>query len=280
VCPESVVQVVRRHPDTVYYNGWNKSLCHALTRDQQHHIGAEYYPATVDQSLDQSSCSSFHYIVSWFVINIFMNYSTVYDQLVQRAQGRTLSSGFERHHIVPKSLGGPNCRSNLVQLTLREHFVAHKLLTRIHTGEAQKKMWFAYYRLCNRHRHTTSRMYEQAKLQAKQYLSQIHSGKKLSPEHIQSIKQRTVGKNNPNYGRKHNKQNLEYMSKIKLGNTHARVGIDIVDNQTKRSIGSVYSIADLCKRFDLTRGQAEHYIYKQVPYNGMLFVRQKIIKRK
>jgi hypothetical protein len=59
VCPESVVQVVRRHPDTVYYNGWNKSLCHALTCDQQHHIGAEQDPTPVDHGLDKSSCSSF-----------------------------------------------------------------------------------------------------------------------------------------------------------------------------------------------------------------------------
>jgi hypothetical protein len=59
VCPESVVQVVRRHPDTVYYNGWNKSLCHALTGDQQHHIGAEQDPTSIDQSLDKSPCSSF-----------------------------------------------------------------------------------------------------------------------------------------------------------------------------------------------------------------------------
>jgi hypothetical protein len=59
MCPESVVQVVRRHPDTIYYNGWNKGLCHALTRDQQHHIGAEDNPAPVDQGFDKSSCSSF-----------------------------------------------------------------------------------------------------------------------------------------------------------------------------------------------------------------------------
>jgi hypothetical protein len=224
VSPESIIQIVGGHPDTVYYNGWNNSLCHALTCDQQHHIGAEDHPAPVDQSLDKSSCSGFgniFHIVSWFVINNIMNYLSIYNSIMQQARNRTLEHGFERHHVIPKSLGGANNLSNLVQLTLREHFVAHKLLTRIHTGEAQKKMWFAYYRLCNRHRHTTSRMYEQAKLQAKQYLSQIHSGKKLSPEHIQSIKQRTVGKNNPNYGRKHNKQNLEYMSKIKLGNTHA-----------------------------------------------------------
>jgi hypothetical protein len=283
VCPESVVQVVRRHPDTVYYNGWNKSLCHALTRDQQHHIGAEDHPTSIDQSLDKSSCSSFgniFHIVSWFVINNIMNYLSIYNSIMQQARNRTLEHGFERHHVIPKSLGGANNLSNLVQLTLREHFVAHKLLTRIHTGPAQKKMWFAYYRLCNRHRHTTSRMYEQAKLQAKQYLSEIHTGKTISEAHKTRLSKLFTGSGNPNYNKKHTKQALEFMSSVKVGNTNARVGVDIVDFQTNALIESFNSIADLCKGFDLTRGQAEHYIYKQVPYNGMLFVRQKIIKRK
>jgi hypothetical protein len=279
VCPESVVQVVGRHPDTVYYNGWNKSLCHALTRDQQHHIGAEDDPATVDQSLDKSSCSGFgniFHIVSWFVINNIMNYLSIYNSIMQQARNRTLEHGFERHHMIPKSLGGANNLSNLVQLTLREHFVAHKLLTRIHTGEAQKKMWFAYYRLCNRHRHTTSRMYEQAKLQAKQYLSQIHSGKTISDAHKKAIREKCRGM----VGKKHSLEAKSSMTNAKIGNTHARVGIDIIDTDSNLLAESLYSISELCKRFDLTRGQAEHYIYKQVPYNGMLFVRQKIIKRK
>jgi hypothetical protein len=276
VCPESVVQVVRRHPDTVYYNGWNKSLCHALTCDQQHDIGAEDHPATVDQGFDQSSCSCFHYIVSWFVINNIMNYLSIYNSIMQQARNRTLEHGFERHHVIPKSLGGANNLSNLVQLTLREHFVAHKLLTRIHTGPAQKKMWFAYYRLCNRHRHTTSRMYEQAKLQAKQYLSEIHTGKTISESHKKAIREKCRGM----VGKKHSLEAKSSMTNAKIGNTHARVGIDIIDTDSNLLAESLYSIADLCKRFDLTRGQAEHYIYKQVPYNGMLFVRKKIIKRK
>jgi len=63
MCPESVIQIVGRHPHTVDDNGRNKSLCHALTRDQQHDIGAEDHPAPVDQSLDKSSCSGFHLTV-------------------------------------------------------------------------------------------------------------------------------------------------------------------------------------------------------------------------
>ena len=59
VCPETIVQVVGCHPHRVDDDGGNKSLCHALTCDQQHDIGAEDHPAPVDQGLDKSSCSSF-----------------------------------------------------------------------------------------------------------------------------------------------------------------------------------------------------------------------------
>ena len=59
MCPETIIQVVGCHPDTVDDDGGNKSLCHALTCDQQHDIGAEDHPAPVDQGLDKSSCSSF-----------------------------------------------------------------------------------------------------------------------------------------------------------------------------------------------------------------------------
>lgn len=34
----------------------------------------------------------------------------------------------ERHHILPKCMGGGNERDNLIDLYAREHFVAHKLL--------------------------------------------------------------------------------------------------------------------------------------------------------
>jgi hypothetical protein len=61
--PESIIQIVGRHPDTVDDNGRNKSLCHALTRDQQHDIGAEDHPAPIDQGFNKSSCSSFHLTV-------------------------------------------------------------------------------------------------------------------------------------------------------------------------------------------------------------------------
>ena len=34
----------------------------------------------------------------------------------------------ERHHIIPKCMGGNNEKDNLIDLYAREHFIAHKLL--------------------------------------------------------------------------------------------------------------------------------------------------------
>ena len=204
-----------------------------------------------------------------------MNYTNIYNNLMQRAQSRTISSGYEIHHILPKSLGGSNTKSNLVKLTLREHFLAHRLLTKMFDGQARKKMYFAYYRLSNRHHIQTGRFYEKSKLQAKTYLSEIHSGKTISETHKQAIREKCKGM----VGKKHTCTALAVMSKKKLGNNNANVGINIVDSSSQKPTFSVASISDLCKKFDLTRGQAEHYIYKQRPFNGMLFVRQKIITK-
>lgn len=60
-----------------------------------------------------------------------MNYRILYDRLIQKAKARlNLDGYFELHHIVPRSMGGGNAAENLVELTAREHFLAHWLLFR------------------------------------------------------------------------------------------------------------------------------------------------------
>lgn len=51
--------------------------------------------------------------------------------------------GFEKHHIIPKSLGGSNTKDNLVLLTPREHCLAHILLTKMYVGKDKAKMCYA-----------------------------------------------------------------------------------------------------------------------------------------
>jgi hypothetical protein len=58
-------------------------------------------------------------------------YTKWYFALVNNAQHRSITGYVEKHHIVPKSLGGDDSASNLVVLSAREHFVAHLLLTKM-----------------------------------------------------------------------------------------------------------------------------------------------------
>jgi hypothetical protein len=66
-----------------------------------------------------------------------------YQSIVLAAHKRVPTGYVEKHHIVPRSLGGTDSASNIVSLTAREHFVCHMLLTRITSGYHQVLMKFA-----------------------------------------------------------------------------------------------------------------------------------------
>lgn len=61
-----------------------------------------------------------------------MNYLKLYDNLCKRGQERVLESYTEKHHVVPRCIGGSDSANNLTELTWREHQLAHKLLTKIY----------------------------------------------------------------------------------------------------------------------------------------------------
>ena len=90
-----------------------------------------------------------------------MNYQRIYNQLCQQSLTRKWEKfKYEKHHIVPKSMGGSNAKSNLAILTPREHALAHLLLIKFLTGEHKAKMVFALksmigYRNKNRQQLTT-----------------------------------------------------------------------------------------------------------------------------
>ena len=69
-------------------------------------------------------------------------YTSWYNNIIQRAQSRVLSADIytEKHHVIPKSLGGSNAKSNIVCITPREHFICHLLLTKMTTGNNLFKM--------------------------------------------------------------------------------------------------------------------------------------------
>lgn len=63
-----------------------------------------------------------------------MNYQKIYNQLIENARLKNNSENeyYEIHHIIPSCVGGTSESNNLVKLTAREHFVAHKLLCKLY----------------------------------------------------------------------------------------------------------------------------------------------------
>lgn len=117
-------------------------------------------------------------------------YTCWYYQIIDRAKTRKVDGYVERHHIVPKSLGGTNIKDNLVSLTAREHFVCHLLLTKMTNGEDKKKMSRAFwlmakgtgkrYRPCSKLYEIARKLFVDAQMGHQNYLKyHTESAKKL-----------------------------------------------------------------------------------------------------
>lgn len=89
--------------------------------------------------------------------------------------------GHERHHILPKSLGGTNELQNLVNLTPREHYVCHLLLTKFTHGIAYQKMSYALHRITNHSsgKIKSSKIYAMIRTAHADMLSETLSGKTI-----------------------------------------------------------------------------------------------------
>ena len=65
-----------------------------------------------------------------------MDYHRIYREFIQDRRERepALDGYTERHHIVPRSLGGGDEPENLIALTPEDHFFAHLVLAKMHGG--------------------------------------------------------------------------------------------------------------------------------------------------
>lgn len=115
-----------------------------------------------------------------------------YTNIIKVASQRTTKLEYsELHHIIPKSIGGSDNNSNLVNLSAREHFICHFLLTKITTGQNYHKMIYACQGMRRarkyQDRYINSRLYEIVKKEAAKIQSERFLGKKLSEEHKANI---------------------------------------------------------------------------------------------
>ena len=119
-------------------------------------------------------------------------YEKWYNQIILNSKNEKLL-GHEQHHILPKSLGGTDDKTNLVYITAREHFVCHWLLTKIYpTGEEHWKMLNAL------------RMMRSENKNQQRYNTKITSRvyAKVKEEYIKLQSEKVRGSNNPMHGDK------------------------------------------------------------------------------
>lgn len=89
------------------------------------------------------------------MINIVVNYASIYNTIIERAKRRVEPTCyFEKHHIIPRSMGGSDEKDNLVKLTVKEHRVCHVLLYRLFRDEYPNLIYAVYkfYDDPNKHR--------------------------------------------------------------------------------------------------------------------------------
>lgn len=115
-----------------------------------------------------------------FILN---KYHKVYFDLMEKRLKYPLYKNevyCETHHILPKSLGGNDEKSNLVNLTPREHYIAHALLTKITVGKDKRSMMWALHRMIHGNVDVlSSRQYDVFRVRWSQYLKENHHSKRI-----------------------------------------------------------------------------------------------------
>lgn len=233
-------------------------------------------------------------------------YQRTYDRLVERARGREHEIGeHDRHHIIPKSLGGSNYKSNIVCLTYREHFLAHWLLTKITEGKSRRKMLYAFHRLIQKNEKQKTRIfsgwqYAVARRAKSEVMRGNKNGRKLkgrkqSPENIAKISKGLLG-NTHRRGKKSKPETIEKNRKRMMGNQYAK-GMTHSDEfriaqsarMSLKNRGNTYAknLVDhpsICRRvwcitdgkeFSSIRRAAEYYGINEVGVNHVLLGHQK-----
>lgn len=160
-----------------------------------------------------------------------MNYNKLYSKLISFYGLKEKPTDYsERHHILPKCLGGDDDKENLVYVSARVHYILHRILCKIYPNS--DKLKFAFWAMNNqlsgdikRTYKVTSRGFETAKKEFAKANSRLHKGKKMSKEWCNALSERMTGnsinpkgEDNPNFGVPRTKEVKDKISETKLSN--------------------------------------------------------------
>jgi len=147
-----------------------------------------------------------------------MDYNKHYYNLISRAKSRVLDGYVEKHHIIPKCLGGTDDISNLVILTPEEHYIAHQLLVKIYPNN--DKLVYAAVMMCVKSptHHRNNKMY--GWLRTKYYLSRKTIKRKKYKKETKPRKPRTK-ETKPRKKRILSDEHKQKIGKSRIGYNHS-----------------------------------------------------------
>lgn len=136
-------------------------------------------------------------------------YTKWYFNIIQNADSRILPDNVytERHHIIPRCLGGNDLQDNLATLTAKEHFICHLLLTKMADRNSYYKVLHAFHLMTQPSNHKD------------RYRKNINSKlyQKLKEDRSICLSEQMSGINNPMYGRNHSIETRKLQSRLKKG---------------------------------------------------------------
>jgi len=142
------------------------------------------------------------------------NYLKEYYDIIQNEKIEDYKSQYcEKHHIIPRCLGGTDKKDNIVYLSAANHFRCHTLLTKFTTGAANGKMWNAVWRMMNKQSHNQDR----------DYIVTEEEYNYARTKHAEAQSKRMSKENNPFYGKTHTAETRKRMSEKKKGKTYEEI---------------------------------------------------------
>lgn len=191
-----------------------------------------------------------------------MNYAAHYSRLVERARIRALSGYSERHHIVPRCIGGTNDKDNVIRLTPEEHYVAHQLLVKMYPGN-HRLLWAAVSMTNQTKRQQrNNKLYGWLRRLLADKISKLHQGRKHTDETRAKMAQSHLGvkrgphseehKINLSIAHKGKRKSPEHCAAMSQSKTGKKKGPHSEEWRLNQSAGLRAAYANGAKRADQT----------------------------
>ena len=162
-----------------------------------------------------------------------------YDKFIESRKYRTIPEGTytEKHHRLPKCMGGSDEEGNLIILTAREHYIAHKMLFR--ENKYDTSLTTAFHMMTNaqkggRKYNVTSRDYSSAKEAFIKMRTGYHHTEEAKRKMSESSKGVCVGERNGMYGKHHTEESRLKMSENSKGEKNGMYGHQYTEEEKKK----------------------------------------------